>query len=63
MTDLQVVINAVSEARRVLLEYVESELSNAEDTVQQLREILDVCELRRVVERLERCGSGLLLTK
>ena len=63
MTDLQVVINAVSEARRVLLEYAEPELSNAEDTVQQLREILDVCELRRVVERLERCGSGLLLTK
>ena len=63
MTDLQVVINAVSEARRVLLEYAEPESSNAEGTVQQLREILDVCELRRVVERLERCGSGLLLTK
>jgi len=58
VTDLQTIINAVREARLILHEYFEPCSSNAEDTLQQLREILDVCELKRAIERLERCGSG-----
>jgi len=61
VTDLQAIINAVREARLILHEYLEPGSSNAEDTVQQLREILDVCELKDAIERLEHCGNGLRL--
>jgi len=61
VTDLQAIINAVREARLILQEYLEPGSSNAEDTVEQLREILDVCELKDAIERLERCVNGLRL--
>lgn len=59
VTDQQTIINAIREARLILHEYIEPGSSNAEDTVQQLREILDVGEVKGAIERLERCGHGL----
>ena len=61
MTDLQAIINAVREARLILHEYLEPGAPNAEDTVQQLREILGVCELKDAIERLERCVNAVRL--
>ena len=59
MTDQQIIINAVREARLILTEYIEPGSSNAEETVERLLEVLDVFEIKGAIERLERCGSGL----
>ena len=59
MTDQQIIINAVREARLILTEYIEPGSSNAEETVERLLEVLDVSEIKGAIERLERCGSGL----
>jgi hypothetical protein len=61
VTDLQAIINAVREARLILHECPEHGSSNAEDTVQQLREILDGCELNGAIEGLERSVNELRL--
>ena len=60
MTDQQIIINAVREARLILTEYIEPGSSNAEETVERLLEVLDVSEIKGAIERLERCGSGLV---
>ncbi len=56
---MQAIINAVREARLILHEHLESGSPNAEDTLQQLREILDVCE--DAIERLEHSVNELRL--
>jgi hypothetical protein len=63
MTDQQITINAVRESRLVLAEFLEPNSSDAVYTVQQLREILDIREVKCAIERLERCANGLPLAR
>jgi hypothetical protein len=63
VTDQQIIINAVREARLILTEYIEPGSSNAEKTVERLLEVLDAFEIKGAIERLERCGSGLRLAR
>jgi hypothetical protein len=63
MTDQQIVINAVRESRLILAEFLEPNSSDAENTVEQLREILDIREVKCAIERLERCANGLPLAR
>jgi hypothetical protein len=57
VTDQQIIINAVREARLILREYIEPGSPNAEETIQRLIEVLDIYEVKHAIERLERCGN------
>ena len=59
MTDQQIIINAVREARLILTEYIEPGSSNAEETVERLLEVLDVSEIKGAILRVQSTSTAL----